>query len=125
MNKQTDETAAAPSNAFLHLMQNHAAGEILEELSAAQRACVEAATLRGKPASLAIAVKFTPAARGAYAVEFSEIKLKLPPLERPISLWYGDGDGNLQRDDPKQATLALKTVAEPAAEKDLKTVKAS
>lgn len=106
-----------PSNAFLHVLQHHNDGEALAELADAMRECITAVQTVGKPARLQISVTFAPAARAAYAVSIGEPKVKLPPVDRPASLWFGDGDGNLHREDPRQPQLPLKTVpAEPARE---------
>ncbi len=103
----------APSNAFLQLLQTHAAGEVCNELADAMRECVQAVALTGKAATVTITAKFVPAAKGAFAVGFSEPKVKLPAPERVASLWYGDEHGNLTRNDPNQRELPLKTVADP------------
>lgn len=34
-----------------------------------------------------------------------EIKLKLPEHDRPGTIYFADGDNNLVRDDPNQATI--------------------
>jgi len=114
--KTTEPTEGpAPSNAFLQLLQTHAAGEVCNELADAMRQCVVAVALTGKGASLTLSAQFVPAAKGAFAVTFGIPKIKLPEPERLGSLWYGDEEGNLSRHDPTQKELPLKTVAEPAA----------
>jgi hypothetical protein len=104
----------APSNAFMQVLQTHDGGEVLNELADAQRQCLEAVALTGKAASVTLTLKYTPAAKGAFAVAFGEPKVKLPAMERPASLWFGDENGQLTRNDPRQKELPLKTVADPA-----------
>lgn len=120
MQTKTDVTGPAPSNAFMQVLQTHDGGEVLNELADAQRKCLEAVAMTGKPASVTLAFKYVPAAKGAFAVAFSEPKVKLPAMERTASLWFGDENGQLTRNDPRQKELPLKTVADPAQQETRK-----
>lgn len=102
-----------PSNAFVRVLQIHGKGEVCNLMADAMRECIEAVTLTGKPAAATLKVKFLPAAKGAYAIEFAPVAVKLPQAEAVRSLWYGDDEHNLHREDPKQKDLQFKTV--PAA----------
>ena len=112
MKNETTNEGPAPSNAFLHVMQTHDGGEVCNELADAMRECVESVSHTGKPATLTLAVKFTPAAKGAYGVVFAKPKTKKPEAERQGSIWYVDEAGHLTRNDPRQRELSLRTVAE-------------
>lgn len=106
--------APAPSNAFTRILQVHGRGEIANELGEALQKAVEAVAMTGKPSKIGLTVKILPAAKGAYAIEFSPVKLTLPETERAKSLWFGDQEYRLHREDPKQKDLPLKTVENPA-----------
>lgn len=97
------------------MLQTHNAGEACNELADAQRLAIEAVARTGKAATVTLAIKYSPAAKGAFAVSFSIPKLKVPVEERTGSLWFGDEDGNLSRENPRQKELPLKTVEDPAA----------
>lgn len=111
---KTEEQGPAPSNAFLQLMQTHDGGEICNELAEAMRECVTSVALTGKAATIEMKVKFSPAAKGAFGLTFHKPKVKKADQERYASLWFGDDNGNLHRNDPKQHELNLKTVSDPA-----------
>lgn len=107
---QEQPTGPAPSNAFMQVLQTHDGGEVLNKLADAQRQCLEAVQLAGKAASITITIAYAPAAKGAFAVAFSEPKVKVPAGKPEVSLWFGDENGQLTRNDPRQKELALKTV---------------
>lgn len=109
---ETNDEGPAPSNAFLQVMQTHDGGTVCDELADAMRECVEAVGMTGKAATLTLAVKFTPAAKGAYGVVFGKPKTKTPEAERQGSIWYVDEAGHLTRNDPRQRELTLRTVAQ-------------
>lgn len=119
--KTEQQDGPAPSNAFLQVMQTHDGGEVCNELAEAMREATQAVGLSGKAATIEFRVKFTPAARGAFGVVFSKPKVKKSEPERGSSIWFGDEHGNLHRENPRQQTLPLKTVADPqqAAPKDV------
>lgn len=112
--KEPDGARPAPNNTFLHVLQHHEEGEILNQLAEAQRECRAAAEMTGKVASLTLVVKFKAAARGATAILIAPVKVKLPEVEPGASLWFADEEGNLHRNDPRQKELPLKTVENPA-----------
>ena len=114
MNANVAGAGPAPSNAFLQVLQTHDGGEVLNELADAQRKCLEAVAMTGKPATVTLTFKYTPAAKGAFAVAFGAPKVKTAVAERAASLWFGDENGQLTRNDPRQKELPLKTVADPA-----------
>lgn len=118
--KPKPEEIPAPSNAFLQVLQTHDGGEVCNELADAMRECSAAVALSGKPASLTLTAKFSPAAKGAYALTFAALKVKLPESERTASLWFADENGNLTRNDPRQKELPLKTVADPSQQETRK-----
>jgi hypothetical protein len=109
---QTDGEGPAVSNAFLQVLQTHDGGMVCDELADAMRECVESVGHTGKPATLTLALKFTPAAKGAYGVVFFKPKTKKPEAERQGSIWYVDEAGHLTRIDPRQREFALRSVAE-------------
>ena len=111
---ETDQAAPAPSNAFVRVLQVHDKGEVANLMADALRQAVEAVAMTGKPATITLTAKVLPAARAAYAIEFAPVKLKLPAVDAPRSLWYSDDEHRLHREDPKQKDLPLKTLPETA-----------
>ncbi len=121
---QSTQDGPAPSNAFIRVLQVHGGGEACNELADALRRAVEAVERVGKPAGFSLDVRVVPAAKGAYGIVMRSPKLKLPEEPRTTSLWYGDEEHNLHRQDPRQKELPLKTVADPAAGEARKVVSA-
>ncbi len=113
MKSDQQQDGPRPSNAFLQVMQTHDGGEVCNELAEAMREATQSVGLTGKAASIELRVKFTPAAKGAFGVVFSKPRVKKPEMERGSSIWFGDEHGNLFRENPRQATLPLRTVDDP------------
>lgn len=120
MKKAESETndGPAPSNAFIRVLQVHGKGEVANELAEALKQAVMAVATIGKPASITLTAKVVPAAKGAYGIAFGAPKVTLPKTERPVSLWYGDEEHNLHRNDPRQEELPLRTVLRTADNPD-------
>jgi hypothetical protein len=62
---------------------------------------------------ITLAIAYLPAAKGAFAVAFADPKVKLPAAKPQVSLWFGDENGQLTRNDPRQRELPLRTVPDP------------
>ena len=81
------------------------------ELSEKLNECVNTARDTGKPATLTLTLKIIPDAKGegTYRIE-DKIVHKLPNFDQGSTVMYGTPDGNLQREDPRQKALDLRSI---------------
>lgn len=93
-----------------HVINTLRHGAAAEELSAALTECVDRANDTGKVATLTLILKIKPEGRGGQYLLHDEVKTKLPALDKGGTLLFGTPDGNLQRQDPRQAGLDLKRI---------------
>lgn len=90
---------------FTHTINQLRYGQTAEELSNHVANCVTAARDTGKIAELTIKLKFKPEANGAQIFIHDEIKPKIPGFPREATILFPTPQGNLQREDPRQASL--------------------
>ena len=123
MKKTNDEAGPAIDRAFLNIIGAHKNGSVISDVSAAMKQVTAAVQLTGKPGTVSLVMSIAPASRGdaGTLVFLPKVKTKVPETDAPASIFYADADFNLVREDPNQASLPLKTVAEPKAA-PLKTV---
>lgn len=123
------EPPPEPSNSFMRLLQELRDGDTLNEASKALQEVVQAVELHGtdkKTGTLTIKLKIGIAGRGNAVAVTDEITIKKPEPDQPATLMYATEDGALQRDNPNQKTLDLRTVEGAAPEeKDLSGKKAA
>lgn len=83
--------------------------ELGEAMSDAVRACLA----HGRQAEVTLKLKITPQniAHGTVKIAH-DVTTKLPREKREGGIVFATPDGNIQADDPAQASLELKTVAE-------------
>ena len=119
MNTAETQTEATPAidPCFLHLLQQHRGGDVLNDMALCIREATEAVQLLGKPATITLKLAIRPAgkAHGAVTVQ-DDIKMTLPKQDRPASFFFADDKGNLLREDPRQTRLPLRMVAGGAVE---------
>lgn len=78
----------------------------------------------GKATTMTLKLTIKPVGNHTGQVEIKDsISCKLPELDRGMSLMFVTPDGNLTRDNPKQASMDLRSVDE--ATKEPKTVGAA
>lgn len=106
-----ETTKQEPSNAFTRLLSEFRDGQSIAELSEALQACVAAARDTGKVAELKYTVKFTPS--GNAIVVTDKVDIKLPVVDRDQAIFFPTEQNTLQRDNPAQKTLDLRTVEKP------------
>lgn len=90
---------------FNHTIANLRYGQTQHELSAELHAAVCAAIDTGKSAELTLKIKIKPEAQGKQVFISDEIKTKIPQLPREQTILFPTPDGNLTRDDPRQASI--------------------
>lgn len=99
------------SNGFMVTLQRHRGGKLLDEASKALQELVAAVALTGKGGTVTLTLAVKPATRGQAAVVVQDrMKTKIPQMEPEASFWFATADGDLQKDDPRQASLPLGVV---------------
>jgi len=79
-------------------------GKTVAELTEALAELVQGCAQTGKGGSLTLTIKIAPGKSGQ--VEISDtVSSKLPAFERATSLFFITPEGNLSRNDPRQAEL--------------------
>lgn len=90
---------------FTHTINQLRYGQTAEELSQHVAECVESARDTGKVAELTIKLKFKPEANGAQLFISDDIKTKIPKFAREATILFPTAENNLQREDPRQASI--------------------
>lgn len=116
---EQEAPAAAPLprlKPFLEFLQEHAGGEIHDELSETLNVLVRAVQAVGKAGTLTLKVSVKPAGRSHDQVfVVADVQHKLPVPEREESIFFVDAAGNLTRDNPHQEPLpGLRRLVRPA-----------
>ncbi len=98
---------------FLHTINQLRFGLTQEELSEHVNECLSAARETGKQAELTLKLKFKPEAQGTQIFIIEDIKAKIPTFPKEATIMFPTDEGNLQREDPRQATIpGLRTADE-------------
>ncbi len=84
-------------------------GILLEELADKQSEVLKAVQHTNKKGMLTITLSYTPEGQGQVSIE-ADIKTKAPKMSRGRSLFFVTPDANLERNDPRQAELELRSV---------------
>lgn len=105
---------------ILSLLEQIEFGHFAEELNTVQQEVVQAVRDTNKKGSITISLEFNPENHGQMTIK-ADFKKKVPELPRGSSLFFSTPEGRLQRDDPRQQKLELKTLEPISAE--LKSVK--
>ena len=97
---------------------NHVVGQLLNghsqiELSKKLSECVAAVQETGKQATLTLKLTVKPVGRDTGQFEVRDlITTNKPQRDKGMTLLFGTAEGNLQRNDPNQMDLKLKSVDE-------------
>jgi hypothetical protein len=93
----------------------------LEQAEASEKLneCVLAAEETGKAATLTVKLTIKPNGRGQQLIA-AKTDHNLPEHPKSATIMFPTGDGNLQREDPNQINLPLRSVDEPAPSIQLK-----
>lgn len=105
---------------FTDVLRDMRFGETLDELGEEFNKLVQAVENTGRAGEMTFSIKLKPSTAGA--IELTDaIKVKLPPPQKGTSLFFATPEGNLVRNDPRQADIpGLKQVE--ASNKPLKDV---
>lgn len=96
---------------FLETLRQLRSGRTQEELSEALNELVQCCRSTGKSGEIVLKIKINPdkGDSGQYFLN-DEINIKKPKFERGRTIMYGTPEGNLQRTDPNQHELPLRSV---------------
>ncbi|ADE14132.1 conserved hypothetical protein [Nitrosococcus halophilus Nc 4] len=88
-------------------------GAAAQELSERLNECVQGARDTGKQAKLTLTLTVKPIGQNSGQYEIREqIKAQVPELDKGMTLMFGTPEGNLQREDPRQVKMDLKSVSD-------------
>ncbi len=97
---------------FTYVTNQMRGGLTQDELSEALNECVQRSRDTGKTSTLTLNIKIKPnGSTGQYHLT-DTIKIALPSLDKGDSIMFGTPEGNLQREDPAQQSLDLKSVSD-------------
>jgi hypothetical protein len=99
---------------FMDFVREHRNGATHDECSDALQELVAAVTAANKAGKLTLTITIKPAGRDSGALEVgAEVKLSPPKAVPGVAIFFATPENNLQRQDPRQATLALRDIASP------------
>lgn len=102
-------------NAFPKLLSELDHGLAQDDASEKLTELVRAVREHVKPGSLTLKLKIVPAGNGQLMTITYDIKADLPKPDKEATLLFATENGRLQRDNPEQQTLNLRTLpSEPA-----------
>lgn len=99
---------------FVDTLRDVEFGGLLDELSEVQREVVAAVSDTRKAGKIIIELEYKSEGDGQLAIK-SNIKKKVPTYPRGTSIFFITPERNLQRQDPRQQSLELRSVDTPAA----------
>lgn len=90
-------------------------GTLSDELTKKLHELTVACTDTQRAGAITLTLQLKPGKGGQVEV-FDDIKLKMPKEERGSSIMFSTPDGNLQREDPRQKKLDLRSVNQDTGE---------
>lgn len=114
-NKTRNTSEAVEPRDFSSFLLEQSRGATHAELSEGLHDLVGRVQDTGKKGSLTLIITVEPMKGDDGAVIIGdEIRLKLPEHDRPASMYFIGSDGNVMRDDPRQASIFDDLRAAPA-----------
>ncbi len=106
---QLNETENVIDQSFVMLLTQHRGGEALNELGQALRDVTDAALLTGNPGVITLKLMIDPTKSGAVEL-YDDQKITMPKAEKVGSLFFVGQDGKLQRNNPAQLEMPLRSI---------------
>lgn len=104
------------SRGFTQTVESLRYGEVSDELNRELQALVKKCQDTGRAGAITLTINIKPTKSGPFEIT-DDIKVKMPKAEKGSSMMFPTPEGNLQRNDPRQGDLELRTVdSSPAAE---------
>lgn len=94
---------------FGAVLVTHAKGRAHEEATRKLREAVEAVQRTGKPASVTVKLDIKPVDKIPNAFKISDAVTAKIPEDPRTSMWFGDDNGGLHRNNPNQDELPYDT----------------
>jgi len=94
---------------FTDVIREMRNGALVDELSEKLNELVEAVETTNKVGALTLKIDIKPARGGAYLVA-DDVKLKKPELDREATIFFVSDAFDLQRNDPNQLQLGIRSV---------------
>jgi hypothetical protein len=116
----TGDTMSRP-DLFLHTLSHLRYGPTQSELSEELHNAVRSAIDTGKIAGITLILKIKPEANGTQVFITDEIKSKIPKFTREQTILFPTPEGNLIREDPRQAMIPGIRSIEPDRPEQFKT----
>lgn len=108
-------TVETDPQSFAAFLCQHARGRSEQELSERLSELVAAVQETGKPGSITYTLTIKPEPKADQAMVVSDsIKVKVPELARPASIFFADDSHRLVRTDPRQLSFDSLTTQENA-----------
>lgn len=102
-----------PTKLFAAWLNEQREGGLHNELTEALQEVAQAVIDLQKKGSLSLTIQIVPAGKGIAQVLITDDVKAKPPVDKPASLFFTDGRGNLSRRDPNQTTMPLRDVSKP------------
>lgn len=103
----TPHSTAADAAAFIQQLRR---GDFARELAESAAEAVKKVRDTGRPATIAISLKFTPESEGEMVHITDDINLKIPKAKKGKSVFFTTEEGGLSRTDPGQAEFTFRSV---------------
>ncbi len=115
------------NNSFDKTLRELRRGAVIDECSQALAQVVAAVRATGKPGKLKLELSIVPTSRGdsCCVTVLDDVSVKLPRLEKAITIFYANEENLLQRNDPRQQELGLRQVEPAPVAGELKTINAN
>lgn len=94
---------------FIDTLRHVEGGMLLDSLSDIQQQIVEAVRFTNKNGEITIKLTYRPEGAGQLSIE-ADIKSKAPKMQRGKSIFFITKDANLERNDPRQTELDIRSV---------------
>lgn len=104
-----------PVRPFIETLRELRAGKTQDELADGLSEVVAAVRETGKAGRITLTITVTPASKGDVSTVFlsDKVTVSAPEFDRPATLFFATPENNLQRQDPNQRNLELRSVSEP------------
>lgn len=94
---------------FVDTFRQIESGILIDELADKQQEIIKAVQLTNKKGALTITLSYTPEGNGQVSIE-ADVKTKAPKMSRGRSIFFVTPDANLERNDPRQSELNLRSI---------------
>lgn len=106
---------------FSAVLQDLNGGQLADKLALDVQELVAAVRDRSRKGTLTLKLEVAPRKGNIDALNVTaRVDLKLPEGEPMEAVFFADENGNLLREDPRQMTIPLRTVARPSPGGDLR-----